>query len=126
MKSQRNRIELVIKPGKGQATHVTEVRSQLLVEGVYVRVQVAFGQKGWDSMGRPVFVICDTQVTLELPQLFVDGFDVDLDLGHVLLCGREVWSLTQLYSVDFSQSRIGTLKKCVYNKRTIKVDMSYF
>ena len=84
MNSQQNRIELVIKPGKGQTTHVTDVRSQLLVEGVYVRVQVAFGQKGWDSMGRPVFVICDTQVTLELPQLFVDGFDVDLDLGHVI------------------------------------------
>ena len=126
MNSQQNRIELVIKPGKGQATHVTDVRSQLLVEGVDVRVQVAFGQKGWDSMGRPVFVpaiICDTQVTLELPQLFVDGFDVDLDLGHVLLCGREVWSLTQFYSVDFSQSRIG-VKKCVFNKRTIKVCIS--
>ena len=113
----------MIKPGKGQATHVTDVRSQLLVEGVYVRVQVALGQKGWGSMGRPVFVICDTQLTLELPQLFVDGFDVDLDLGHVLLCRREVWSLTQLYSVDFSQSRIG-LKKCVFNKRTFKVCVS--
>ena len=49
--SQRNRIELVTKPGKGKTTHVTDVRSELLVEGVYVRVQVAFGQKGWDSMG---------------------------------------------------------------------------
>ena len=33
---------------------------------------------------------------------------------------NQVWSLTQYYSVDFSQSRIG-LKKCVFNKRTIKV-----
>ena len=32
----------------------------------------------------------------------------------------QVWSLTQFYSVDFSQSRIG-VKKCVFNKRTIKV-----
>ena len=32
----------------------------------------------------------------------------------------QVWSLTQLYSVDFSQSRI-CVKKCVFNKRTIKV-----
>ena len=71
-------------------------------------------------------IICDTQLTLELPQLFVDGFDMDLDLGHVLLCGRQVWSLTPLYSVDFSQSMIGALKKCIYNKRTIKVDISYF
>ena len=34
-----------------------------------------------------------------------------------------VWSLTQFYSVDFSQSRIG-LNKCVFNKRTIKVCVS--
>ena len=31
----------------------------------------------------------------------------------------QVWSLTQLYSVDFSKSRIGA-KKCVFYKRTIK------
>ena len=35
----------------------------------------------------------------------------------------KVSSLTQLYSVDFSQSRIG-VKKCVFNKRTIKVCVS--
>ena len=51
VKSQQNRIELMIKPGKGQATHVTDMGSQLLVEGVYVRVQVALGQKCWDPMG---------------------------------------------------------------------------
>ena len=34
--------------------------------------------------------------------------------------GPQVWSLTQLYSVDFSRSRIG-VKKCVFNKHTIKV-----
>ena len=32
----------------------------------------------------------------------------------------QVWSLTQFYSVDFSNSRIG-VKKCVFNKRTIKL-----
>ena len=32
----------------------------------------------------------------------------------------QLWSLTQLYYVDISQSRIG-VKKCVLNKRTIKV-----
>ena len=31
----------------------------------------------------------------------------------------QVWSLTQFYSVDFSQSRIG-VKKCVFNKRKIQ------
>ena len=36
----------------------------------------------------------------------------------------QVWSLTQFYSVDFSQSRIGVIKKCVFNKRLIKVCVS--
>ena len=35
----------------------------------------------------------------------------------------QVRSLTQFYSVDFSLSRIG-VKKCVFNKRTIKVCVS--
>ena len=35
----------------------------------------------------------------------------------------QVWSLTQFFSVDFSKSRIN-VKKCVYNKRTIKVCVS--
>ena len=35
----------------------------------------------------------------------------------------QVWSLTQFYSVDFSKSRID-VKKCVFNKRTIKVCIS--
>ena len=37
-----------------------------------------------------------------------------------LLDDVQVWSLTQFYSVDFSQSRIG-VNKCVFWKRTIKV-----
>ena len=42
-------------------------------------------------------------------------------VGEVgLLQVLQVWSLTQFYSVDISQSRIG-VKKCVFNKRTIKV-----
>ena len=40
--------------------------------------------------------------------------------GHLYL---QVWSLTQFYSVDCSQSRIG-VKKCVFNKRTIKACVS--
>ena len=35
----------------------------------------------------------------------------------------QVWSLAQFYSVDFSKSRIG-VKKCVFNKCTIKVCVS--
>ena len=33
---------------------------------------------------------------------------------------NQVWSLTQFYCVDFSQSRTG-VKKCVFNKCKIKV-----
>ena len=36
---------------------------------------------------------------------------------------EQVWSLTQFYSVDFSQLRI-SVKKCVFYKRTIKVCVS--
>ena len=43
----------------------------------------------------------------------------------VVLSRNHVWSLTQLYSVDFLQSRIG-VRKCVYYKRTIKVSASCF
>ena len=32
----------------------------------------------------------------------------------------QVWLLAQFYSVDFSKSRV-SVKKCVFNKRTIKV-----
>ena len=35
----------------------------------------------------------------------------------------QVWSLTQFYSVDFAKSRIN-VKKCVFNKSTIKVFVS--
>ena len=38
-------------------------------------------------------------------------------------CRGQVWSLTQFYSVDFSQSRI-SVSKCVFYKRTIKVCVS--
>ena len=36
---------------------------------------------------------------------------------------RQVWSLTQFFSVDFSKSRID-VKECVFNKCTIKVCVS--
>ena len=43
--------------------------------------------------------------------------------GRLRHNGDQVWSLTQFCSVDFSKSKIG-LKKCVFNKRTIKVCVS--
>ena len=46
-----------------------------------------------------------------------------LQLRYLLTNINQVWSLTQFYSVDFSQSRIG-VKKCVFYKCTIKVCVS--
>ena len=47
------------------------------------------------------------------------------DTGSFLTIVAQVWSLTQFYSVDFSKSRIN-VKKCVFNKRTIKVCVSCY
>ena len=47
---------------------------------------------------------------------------VDGETRKVLM--DQVWSLTQFYFVDFSKSRVG-VKKCVFNKRTIKVCVSW-
>ena len=56
--------------------------------------------------------------------LWEDTFCLGSD-GHKVAVGQvsgthQVRSLTQLYSVDFSKSRI-SVKKCFFNKRTIKV-----
>ena len=52
------------------------------------------------------------------------GFGAGVGEGGASVVSQ-VWSLTQFYSVDFSQSRIG-VKKCVFYKRTIKVCASCF
>ena len=48
------------------------------------------------------------------------GFKTATTNNHHLM---QVWSLTQFYSVDLSNSRIN-VKKCVFNKHTIKVCIS--
>ena len=63
----------------------------------------------------------------------INFFDPEMDMsaawyGGILVAEREaaphqVWSLTQFYSIDFSKSRID-VKKCVFNKRPIKVCVS--
>ena len=45
------------------------------------------------------------------------------DARGMMIGITQVWSLTQFYSLDFSQSRID-VKKCVFNKRTFKVCVS--
>ena len=59
-------------------------------------------------------------------QAHVDVFHTEytcLECGSVFQGSEQVWPLTQLYSIDFSQSRIG-VNKCVFYKRTIKVCIS--
>ena len=53
-----------------------------------------------------------------IPSVFLGGDDAQAIQRH-----QVYWSVTQLYSLDFSQSGIG-VKKCVFNKRTIKVCVS--
>ena len=48
-----------------------------------------------------------------------------LALTLTTLIINQDWSLTQFHSFDFSQSRIG-VKKCVFNKNTIKVCVRCF
>ena len=59
-----------------------------------------------------------------LPLLAGAATSASAATGDLAAIGQ-VWSLTQLYSVDFSQSRIRE-KKCVFNKRTIKVCVNCF
>ena len=85
---------------------------------------------GTDSTGR---VFADTWLEgllgLRLVCLGVSGVSrrgVCRDAGDTTPSGpakSQVWSLTQFYSVDFSQSRTG-VNKCVFDKRTIKVCVS--
>ena len=59
-----------------------------------------------------------------LPQdAVVEGWNALTAVVSGALDRLQVWSLTQFYSVDFSQSGIG-VNKCVFNKRTIKVCVS--
>ena len=53
-----------------------------------------------------------------------NGRSNDADQGfESFVSAHQVWSLTHFYSIDFSQSRI-SVKKRVFNKRTIKVCVS--
>ena len=57
---------------------------------------------------------------LRFPLVDVVGRQDGLGLRPKNRLVPQVWSLTQFYSVEFSKSRID-VKKCVFNKRTIKV-----
>ena len=68
------------------------------------------------GQGRFARQILSTSLALDFlllpPGSFMDDPDVE-----------QTWSLTQFYSVDFLQSRIG-VKKCIFNKHTIEVCIS--
>ena len=61
---------------------------------------------------------------VQRPQLGQGRQGTDLEVGEGIVTEYwQVWSLTQFYSVDISQSRI-IVNKCVFYKRTIKVYVS--
>ena len=81
-------------------------------------------ERSRDVLRSTVFVAI---LSVHFDKLFKVDFPVAIGVGllhhglDVFLTGfLQVWSLTQFYSVDFSQSGIG-VKKCVFNNRTIKV-----
>ena len=88
--------------------------------------------RGLPEVGLPIirFLILVVEIVYQLHynvNVFLKDFSVmsgndrvAAGVGFELKPEEQVWSLTQFYSVDFSQSRIG-VKKCVFNKRTIKV-----
>ena len=70
----------------------------------------------------------------QLPGCNFDSVDRISNLRYGIVCPYidsipgatrwgKVWSLTQFYYVEFSKSRID-VKKCIFNKRTIKVCVS--
>ena len=70
-------------------------------------------------------------VAFGLSTLVVRGNNLDDDddsdeLDANAAAAKQVWSLTQFYSVDFSKSKIDEIdvKKCVFDKPTIKVCVS--
>ena len=79
---------------------------------------------GPDLLGRSdaLFTAFPASHLFEGDELVAAGTDAGVVVPTELL---QVWSLTQSYSVDFSQSRIG-VNKCVFYKRTIKVCISCF
>ena len=54
-------------------------------------------------------------VVYHFDQVLVEPGFLDLNAGHVRPGGHQAKSLTQFYSVDFSQPMIG-VKKCIFNK----------
>ena len=93
--SKLENIELVDTPG------VTFLPAALLVE----------------------LVVRKCLASLPLRVVGVSSSALVLALTLTTLIINQDWSLTQFHSFDFSQSRIG-VKKCVFNKRNIKVCVS--
>ena len=68
----------------------------------------------WDELASDVLIMLVSLLVATLAEVLGGGEE------WIEVAAVQVWSLTQFYSVDFSQSRID-VKKCVFNKSTIKV-----
>ena len=71
--------------------------------------------KNWQKVAETSNVNCSGQEH--------DEANCGRPLGMAFMPGDQVWSLTEFYYVDFSQSRIG-VNKCVFYKHTIRVCVS--
>ena len=87
-----------------------------------LRLFVSTSSTGPDLLGRSdaLFTAFAASHLFEGDKLIAAGTDAGVVVPTELL---QVWSLTQLYSVDFSQSRID-VNKCGFYKRTNKVCVS--
>ena len=76
----------------------------------------------WDELASDVLIMLVSLLVATLAEV-LGGGEEWIEVAAVGGGADQVWSLTQFYSVDYSKSRIG-VKKCVFNKRTIKVCVS--
>ena len=108
--------------------------SKLSYEIMDDAAQAFLKTKIMDNIQKYFYLICFTAYLRDMSKVAKDGVSEEEKKAFSLTGGKgesknyfkyscQVWSLTQLYSVDFSQSRIG-VKKFVLYKHTIKFCVS--
>ena len=82
------------------------------VKEMILQREVDIQVEGMDKGGNFIGWCFEGSTNLSLA-LVDEGFASSFIMGDKSGYGNQVWSLTQFYSVDFSQSRIG-VNKCVF------------
>ena len=110
--------------------------SKLSYEIMDDAAQAFLKTKIMDNIQKYFYLICFTAYLRDMSKVAKDGVSEEEKKAFSLTGGKgesnnyfkyscQVWPLTQYYSVDFSQSRIG-VNKYVLTKHTIKVRVSIF